>query len=211
MKIVEPTVFVVDDDESVCRSLRELIATVGFNVRTFGSALEFIDSYDPVQPSCVVLDVRMPGMSGLGLQRKLARCGGRLPIVFITGYGDVPTATEAMKNGAVDFIEKPFSEQKLLESINKAVQASLSIHRHQAEIDDIQERLNSLTSRERQILEGIVDGKTNKAIAVELNLSPKTVDFHRCNIMEKMGVNNVVQLTKKVMKASASEAPALSA
>ncbi len=170
-----------------------------------------MDSYDPAQPSCIVLDVRMPRMSGLGLQRQLAASRSRLPIIFITGYGDVPTATEALKNGALDFIEKPFSHQRLLESINRAVETSLNSHRHQAQIGDIEERLSSLTSRERQILDGIVDGKTNKAIAVELELSPKTVDFHRCNIMEKMGVNSAVQLTRKVMKASAAMISAPSA
>jgi len=197
---LEPTVNVVDDDENVRDSLGQLIAAVGFSARTFASAQEFLDSYDFSEPGCLLLDVRMPGMSGLGLQHKLAECRDCLPIVFITGHGDVATAVEAFKNGAVDFIEKPFNDQKLLDSINKAVEISLRNWRDKAELADIRKRLDSLTSREHQVMEGIIDGKTNKMIAFELDLSPKTVDYHRCNIMEKMGVNSAVQLTRLVLK-----------
>ncbi len=201
---IEPIVFIVDDDEQVRKSLGQLIEAVGFNVRTFASGQEFLDSCDFSCPGCLVLDVRMPGMSGLGLQEKLAENRNRLPIIFITGHGDVSTATEAFKGGAVDFIEKPFSDQKLLDSINKAIETSLKNCSNQIEIADIQQRMDTLTPREREILEPIVKGKTNKMIALKLDLSPKTVDFHRCNIMEKMGVNSAVQLTRVVMKVTGS-------
>lgn len=196
---VEPTVFVVDDDEHVRHSLGRLLEAVGFNVELFSSGREFLDSHDPDQPGCLVLDVRMPGMSGLGLQDKLTEHKDSLPIIFVTGHGDVATATEALKSGAVDFIEKPFNDQKLLDSINKAVETSLQNHSLKVKMANVQERLDSLTPRERQVMERVVDGETNKMIALELELSPKTVDFHRCNIMEKMGVNSAVQLTKMAM------------
>ncbi|RKY07145.1 MAG: DNA-binding response regulator [Planctomycetota bacterium] len=204
MAKTEPVVFIVDDNEEVLKSLGKLIEAAGFNVRTFASGQEFLESSDFSSPGCLVLDVRMPGMSGLKLQNKLAEHRSQLPIIFITGHGDVSTAIEAFKGGAVDFIEKPFSEQKLLDSINKAIETSLKNYRNQIEIADIQQKMDTLTSREREILDGIVGGKTNKLIGLELNLSPKTVDYHRCNIMEKMGVNRAVQLTKLVMKATGS-------
>ena len=208
MAKTEPVVYIVDDNEEVRKSLGKLIEAVGFNVRTFASGQEFLgldlESSDFSSPGCLVLDVRMPGMSGLKLQNKLAEHRSHLPIIFITGHGDVSTATEAFKGGAVDFIEKPFSEQKLLDSINKAIETSLKNYRDQIEIADIQQRIDTLTPREREILDGVVGGKTNKLIGLELNLSPKTVDFHRCNIMEKMGVNRAVQLTRLVMKATGS-------
>ncbi len=203
----EPTVFIVDDDEVICSGISQLVETVGFNTKAFSSAQGFLDFYDcnTACPGCLVLDVRMPNMSGLVLQEKLAEYSNCLPIIFITGHGDVPTASEAFKHGAIDFIEKPFSDQILLDSINKAIKTSLTSHRHHAEIAEIQERMDSLTSRERQILDGIISGKTNKMIAFDLQISPKTVDFHRCNIMEKMGVNNAVQLTKMVMRVSGTQ------
>ncbi len=204
MAKTEPVVFIVDDDEEVRKSLGKLIEAVGFNVRTFASGQEFLESFDFSRPGCLVLDVRMPGMSGLKLQNKLAEHRSQLPIIFITGHGDVSTATEAFKSGAVDFIEKPFSEQKLLDSINKAIETSLKNYSNQIKIADIQQRIDTLTRREREILDGVVGGKTNKMIGLELNLSPKTVDFHRCNIMEKMGVNRAVQLTRLVIKATGS-------
>jgi len=200
----EPVVFVVDDDKEVRKSLGQLIEAVGFNVGTFASGQELLDSFDFDCPGCLVLDVRMPGMSGLRLQDKLSENRNRLPVIFITGHGDVSTATEAFKGGAVDFIEKPFSDQKLLDSINKAIETSLENYSTQIEVADIQQRMDALTPREREVLEGVVGGKTNKAIALELELSPKTVDFHRCNILEKMGVNSAVQLTRVVMKATGS-------
>ena len=198
----EPIVFVVDDDENVRKSLGRLIETIGYHVRVFPGAHEFLAAYDPAEPGCLVLDIRMPGMSGLGLQEKLKEHGDRLPIIFITGHGDVSTVVEAFRGGAVDFIEKPFSDQKLLESINQAIDISQENHCRRVEIEDVKERLDSLTPREHQIMEQVVEGNSNKTIAFALALSPKTVDFHRGNIMEKMGVNSAVQLTKKVVEVS---------
>ncbi len=199
---IEPNVYVVDDDESVRNSLGQLIEAVGYSMESFHSAQAFLDSYDPSRPGCLVLDIRMPGMSGLALQDKLAKYRDILPIIFITGHGDVSTATEAFKGGAVDFIEKPFNDQKLLDAINKAIETSLKHYDHQVVVEDVRKRIGNLTTREREILEAVVDGKTTKMIALELDISPKTVDFHRCNIMEKMGVNNAIQLTRTVLTAS---------
>lgn len=201
---IESTVYIVDDDENVRKSLAQLFEAVGYNFEIFSSSQDFLDSYDSTKPGCLVLDIRMPGMSGLGLQEKLAKYRDTLPIIFITGHGDVTTAIEAFKGGATDFIEKPFNDQKLLDSIDKSIETSLKNYRNQVEVADIQKRMDALTAREREILKGVVDGKTNKMIALEFEISPKTVDFHRCNIMEKMGVNSAVQLTRVVMNASGS-------
>lgn len=201
---IESTVYIVDDDENIRKSLAQLFEAVGYNFEIFSSSQDFLDSYDSTKPGCLVLDIRMPGMSGLGLQEKLAKYRDTLPIIFITGHGDVTTAIEAFKGGATDFIEKPFNDQKLLDSIDKSIETSLKNYRNQVEVADIQKRMDALTAREREILKGVVDGKTNKMIALELEISPKTVDFHRCNIMEKMGVNSAVQLTRVVMNASGS-------
>lgn len=201
---IESTVYIVDDDENIRKSLAQLFEAVGYNFEIFSSSQDFLDSYDSTKPGCLVLDIRMPGMSGLGLQEKLAKYRDTLPIIFITGHGDVTTAVEAFKGGATDFIEKPFNDQKLLDSIDKSIETSLKNYRNQVEVADIQKRMDALTAREREILKGVVDGKTNKMIALEFEISPKTVDFHRCNIMEKMGVNSAVQLTRVVMNASGS-------
>lgn len=201
---IESTVYIVDDDENIRKSLAQLFEAVGYNFEIFSSSQDFLDSYDSTKPGCLVLDIRMPGMSGLGLQEKLAKYRDTLPIIFITGHGDVTTAIEAFKGGATDFIEKPFNDQKLLDSIDKSIETSLKNYRNQVEVADIQKRMDALTAREREILKGVVDGKTNKMIALEFEISPKTVDFHRCNIMEKMGVNSAVQLTRVVMNASGS-------
>lgn len=201
---IESTVYIVDDDENIRKSLAQLFEAVGYNFEIFSSSQDFLDSYDSTKPGCLVLDIRMPGMSGLGLQEKLAKYRDTLPIIFITGHGDVTTAIEAFKGGATDFIEKPFNDQKLLDSIDKSIETSLKNYRNHVEVADIQKRMDALTPREREILKGVVDGKTNKMIALEFEISPKTVDFHRCNIMEKMGVNSAVQLTRVVMNASGS-------
>lgn len=202
MSFCEPVIYVVDDDSDVRESLVSLLGAMGRKVKAFSSAKEFLDSCDFSGSGCIILDIRMPEMSGLNLQNKLCENNCSLPIIFITGHGDVNSATEAFKKGAVDFIEKPFSEQQLLDSIDKAVEKSVSEFSHNMQIEKIKERIESLTDREKQIMEKIVNAKTNKMIAYELGLSHKTVDFHRSNIMEKMGVNCVVQLTKEVLKVT---------
>ncbi|MBN2131896.1 MAG: response regulator transcription factor [Sedimentisphaerales bacterium] len=196
-----PVVFVVDDDEAVCQSLSVLIGDIGLEVRTFTSAQQFLGAYDPQQPGCLVLDVRMSGMSGLELQSRLKELGFEIPIIIITGHADVPMAVEAMKAGALDFIEKPFRDQILLDNIQKAIEVDAQTRRTRQESQDVQSRIQNLTRRERQIMDLLVLGKTNKTIAYELGISQKTVDFHRANILDKAGVDSVVELLRLTQKA----------
>jgi FixJ family two-component response regulator len=199
----EQTVFVVDDDQAVARSLRWLFETVHLKVETFSSAQAFIDGFDPSKPGCLVLDVRMPGMSGLDLQERLAAQQIHLPIIFITGHGDVEMAVRAVKAGAFDFVEKPFSDQDLIERIHKAInfdalQRSNDTHRAQ-----LHARFASLTVREREVLDLVVDGKSNKAIANSFGLSAKTIEIHRAKMMEKMQARSVADLVKIAMQNKA--------
>ena len=197
-----PVVFVVDDDEAVCRSLSVLIEDIGLGVRTFTSAQQFLAEYDSEQPGCLVLDVRMSGMSGLELQSRLKELGFEIPIIIIiTGHADVPMAVEAMKAGALDFIEKPFRDQILLDNIQKAIEIDGRTRRNRKETRDVQARIQNLTRREHQIMALLVLGKTNKTIAYELGISQKTVDFHRANILDKAGVDSVVELLRLTQKA----------
>jgi two-component system response regulator FixJ len=197
-----PVVFVVDDDEAICESLRLLIGDIGLEVRTFPSAGQFLSEYDSLQPGCLVLDVRMSGMSGLELQAKLRERGWHIPTIIITGHGDVPMAVEAMKAGAMDFIEKPFRDQVLLDSIQKAIDLDARTRREWQERRNVQSRLQLLTRREREVMDRLIAGKTNKSIAFELGISQKTVDFHRANILEKTGVGCVVELVRLLQKAA---------
>jgi two-component system response regulator FixJ len=198
-----PAVFVVDDDEAICESLRLLIGDIGLDVRTFTSARQFLAEYDPSRAGCLVLDVRMSGMSGLELQSRLRELGFRVPTIIITGHGDVPMAVEAMKAGAMDFIEKPFRDQVLLDGIQKAIDLDLRTRRQWREARDVQSRMRLLTEREHEVMDRLVAGKTNKSIAYELGISQKTVDFHRANVLQKVGVNSVVELVRLVQKAAA--------
>lgn len=197
MAIVEPTVFVVDDEQPVCESLRWLLEPLRLNIETYASARNFLSVYDPARPGCLVLDVRMPRMSGLELQEELSARQIRLPIIMITGHGDVPMAVRAMRAGAVDFIEKPFNEQTLLERIQHALAADARQRREDAECKAVRERIKALTAREREVLERIVAGKSNKLIASELGISTKTVEAHRAKVMEKMGAHSVAELTAR--------------
>ncbi len=203
MQTENPVVFVVDDDEAICESLRLLIADIGLEVRTFHSAREFLSDYDSSQPGCLVLDVRMSGMSGLELQAKLRELDIEIPTLIITGHGDVPMAVEAMKAGVLDFIEKPFRDQVLLDGIQRAIDLDARTRRLRQERQDVQSRVRLLTRREREIMERLVAGKTNKSIAYDLGISPKTVDFHRANILAKTGVNSIVDLVRLTQKAVA--------
>ncbi len=201
MSSAKPTVFVVDDDEAICQSLCLLIEDIGLRVKTFGGAREFLAHYDPSQPGCLVLDVRMSGMSGLELQARLRELNMEIPIVVITGHGDVPMAVEAMKAGAMDFIEKPFRDQVLLDSIQRAVELDRRIRAARQQSESFQSRIEDLTRRERQVMDLLVLGKSNKTIAFELGISQKTVDFHRTNVLSKAGVATVVELVRLVHKA----------
>jgi FixJ family two-component response regulator len=195
------TVFVVDDDEAVRDSLALLLRSVELAVATFSSANEFLDSYDPAAPGCLILDVRLPGMSGLELQQRLADDGADLPIVFITGHGDVPMAVRAMRRGAVDFLQKPFSDQELLDRVQQAL-AEQSQRRQQSESKaEIAQRIRSLTPREHEVMELIVEGLANKVIANRLGTSQRTVEVHRANVMRKMQADSVARLVHLVFAA----------
>jgi FixJ family two-component response regulator len=204
MTKVDPVVFVVDDDEAVCRSLSLLIEDIGLEVKAFTSAPAFLSAYDPAQPGCLVLDVRMSGMSGLELQSRLNELDYGIPTIIITGHADVPMAVEAMKAGALDFIEKPFRDQVLLDNIQRAIDRDARMRRRRQEMCDVQSRIKLLTPREREIMDLLIQGKTNKAIAYQLGISQKTVDFHRANILQKVEVASVVELVRLMQKAKAS-------
>lgn len=202
MSTPDPTVFVIDDDHAVRESLRALAESVGYPVETFGSAQDFLDSYAADQPGCLVLDVRMRGMSGLELQAHLAERGIMLPVIIVTGHGDIPMAVRAMRSGAVDFIEKPYRDQVLLDRIQQAIERDVHLRRIEQTRREIQQRLDRLTSREREVLERIMDGKTNREIAEELGVSVRSVESHRGRVMERMHAGSVVELTKMVVAAA---------
>ncbi len=193
--------FVVDDDDAICQSLCLLIEDIGLDVQTFNSAGQFLAYYNPSQPGCLVLDVRMSGMSGLELQTRLNDLNIDIPTILITGHGDVPMAVEAMKAGAVDFIEKPFRDQVLLDSIQRAIELDKRLRAVKRHSERLQSRMEDLTGRERQVMDLLVVGKSNKAIAFELGISQKTVDFHRTNLLSKAGVSSVVELVRLVHEA----------
>lgn len=198
------TVFVVDDDQAMRNSLKWLIESVGMNVEVFGSADEFIRSYYPGRAGCLLLDVRMPGMSGLELQEYFVEQQIRIPVIIITGHGDVPMAVRAMKVGAVDFIEKPFNDELLLDSIRNALIIDVEQRSLQAERSEIAARLAELTPREHQVMEMVTDGRANKEIALALGVSAKTVEAHRARVMEKMQASSLAELVKMAIAANIS-------
>ena len=191
-----PTVFVVDDDEGVRTALRWLIKSVGLKVETFASASEFLVAFDQCARGCLLLDVRMPGMSGLALQKHLVDQGVALPVIMITGYGDVQMAVQAMKLGAVDFIEKPFSEDLLLDCVQQAVQLDGKRRRAAVMTERARTRVALLSPRERGVLLELLKGKSNKEVAATLGISVKTVEVHRAHINEKLRVHSVVELVQ---------------
>ncbi len=194
----ESTVFVVDDDESVRQSLSMLVETIDLNVKSFASAQEFLQEYEPHEPGCLVLDVRMPGMSGLELQAKLAAKDYKIPVILVTGHGDIPMAVDAMKKGAVSFIEKPFRDQDLIDTIQEAIEKDAKERVLLTKRSKIEEKLDALTPRERQVIGRMIDGIPNKKIGFELQISQKTVDYHRANIYKKMNVNTTVELLRMI-------------
>jgi RNA polymerase sigma factor (sigma-70 family) len=198
----EPTVFVVDDDQAMRSSLKWLIESVGMRVETYGSAQEFLSHYYPGRAGCLLLDVRMPGMSGLDLQDHLTRASIRVPVIIITGHGDVPMATRAMKAGAVDFIEKPFNDEVLLDSIRNALLADAQQRAFQAERAEVATRLAHLTPREYEVMEMVAAGMSNKQIALDLGVSAKTVEAHRARVMEKMAAGSLADLVRMVTRAN---------
>jgi two-component system, LuxR family, response regulator FixJ len=193
---VGPTVYVVDDDDGMRNALSALLSTVGFTTAVFPRAADFLAQFKPDDPGCLVLDIRMPEMSGLELQQHLNRMGSMLPVIFITGHGDVPMAVQAMKEGAYEFIQKPFRDQDLLDRINHALQHDAENRKDVARRAEISRRMESLTPRERQVLDMVVEGGANKVIAIDLGLSERTVEIHRAKVMEKMGARSVAHLVK---------------
>jgi len=194
--IALPTVFIVDDDPAMRDSLGFLIGSVGRRVETYASAEDFLDAYDNERPGCVVLDVRMPGLSGLELMEKLGHDRFAPPVVLITGHGDIPMAVRALKAGAFDFIEKPFSDQVLLERIQQALQEDNVERAAERDRADVERRASRLTARETQVFELVVAGKPNKVVATDLGLSQKTVEVHRAHVMEKMRAESFADLVK---------------
>jgi two-component system, LuxR family, response regulator FixJ len=207
MKERSPVVFIVDDDEAVRGSLRLLLKSVGLVPTALGSAREFLGKYDPAQPGCLVLDVRMPEMSGLELQEQLNLQGAVIPVIFITGHGDVPMAVEAMQAGAFDFLQKPFRDQDLIDRIQKALEKDRNNRLALGERSLIRERLESLTPRERQVLTLMSSGKPNKVMAAELGVSQRTVEIHRSRVMEKMAAASLAQLVRMAMDLEQTSPP----
>lgn len=194
--VAKPMIFIVDDDDGVRRALGTLMDSVGYSHAAFASASEFLRHYDPAHPGCLILDIRMPEMSGLELQQELNKRGHQIPVIFVTGHGDVPMAVEAMKHGACDFVQKPFRDQDLLDRVNRALLADTERRMEAADKEEVIHRWNTLTPREKEVMALIVDGKANKVIAMDLNLSERTVEIHRARVMEKMKVRAVAQLVK---------------
>jgi two-component system response regulator DctR len=188
------TVFVVDDDEAVRDSIQELVESVGLQAEGYDSAPAFLDAFESQRPGCLVLDVRMAEMSGLVLQERLNELKASIPVILLTGHGDVPMAVQAMRSGAVDFIQKPYREQALLDSINVALTTDAAARRSSVVTDDVEQRLASLTGREREVLDKILSGLTGKEIARELGVSPRTVEAHRKNLLHKLGIATVKAL-----------------
>ncbi|MGA2341550.1 MAG: response regulator transcription factor [Steroidobacteraceae bacterium] len=196
------TVYIVDDDDGMRRALGLLLNTVGYKTAAFANPKEFLEKFKPDIAACLVLDIRMPGMSGLELQQHLNRMGAMLPVIFITGHGDVPMAVQAMKEGAFEFIEKPFRDQDLLDRVNHALQQDRENRGTLARRADVLQRFESLTPREKQVMEFVVDGAANKVIAIDLGLSERTVEIHRAKVMEKMGARSVAHLVKLQLSLS---------
>jgi len=204
---LKPTVFVVDDDQAVRAALSLLIKSAGLQVKTFGSAQAFLRAYDPAHPGCLILDVRMRGMGGMELQEKLAAQGIAIPVIIITGHGDVPMAVRAVKRGAIDFIQKPFDDQVLLDRITQAVELNTQRRRQEAEQAEATAKLARLSPREREVMDLLVAGKGNKEIALALGLSRKTVDIHRSHVMLKLGVDSIADLVRLGLVQEAHRGP----
>jgi FixJ family two-component response regulator len=207
MKPVVPTIYVVDDDDSMRQAITLLLQTVGYHPVPFARPSEFLAKFDAQLHGCLVLDIRMPEMSGLEIQQHLNRSGVMLPVIFISGHGDIPMAVQAMKDGAFDFLTKPFRDQDLLDRINGALKQDAEnravVERHA----DLRARAESLTTREREVFELIVEGKANKVVAIDLGLSERTVEIHRANVMEKMGARSVAHLVRMHLILHGDKAP----
>ena len=198
MAPIEQTVLIVDDDEAIRDSLEILCRSVGLRSESYASATDFLEAYDPERAGCLVLDIRMPGMSGLQLQERLKELGSPPPIIFVTGHGDVPMAVQAIQAGAVDFIEKPFRDQDLLDRLQQVLDLDLVRRRERRLLQQTEERLKRLTTREKEVLDLVVAGKPNKVIAASLGISQRTVEIHRSHVMEKMEADSLAELVRLV-------------
>jgi len=198
MNVARPpaTVFLVDDDASVLRAIARLVRSAGWKVATFHAPQDFLDQQDPEAPGCLVLDVSMPGLTGLELQQALARAGNPLPIIFLTGHGDVPTSVRAMKSGAVDFLSKPCRDEELLAAIKQALAKDQQFRQQRAQERALVELFATLTPREHEVMRGVVAGQLNKQIAAELGTVEQTIKAHRARVMEKIGVTSVADLVR---------------
>ena len=198
MSQTDPCVHIVDDDEAVRSGLRLLLASCGLQAQAYPGAQAFLDGVDADRPGCLLLDVRMPGMSGLELQERLQQRGLLFPVILLTGHGDVPMAVRAMKRGAFDFIQKPFNDQYLLDRINEAIALDLHERDRRRQQQVLRERLARLSAREQEVLDRLVQGEANKVIAAELGISERTVELHRARVMEKMEARSLAQLVQSI-------------
>jgi FixJ family two-component response regulator len=196
-------VHIVDDDLAVRGSIALLLRSVGIRSAAYAEAGEFLAAFDPRQAGCLVLDIRMPRMSGLEVQKLLNERGSALPLIFVTGHGDVPMAVEAMRAGAFDFLQKPFNDDEFIRKVQKAIRSDLDQHRQQGERAELQQRYDSLTPRERDIAGRLADGAANKTIAIDLELSERTVEVHRANLMQKLGARGLAQLVQMMLRLRA--------
>nr|WP_116338345.1 response regulator [Cupriavidus taiwanensis] len=208
MQAPEPIVYVVDDDAGVRSSLKWLLESVGLCVHLYGNGREFLDTADPSVPGCILLDVRMPYMGGFDLQEGLAPGGFLLPVIFLTAHGDIPMTVRAMKGGAYDFLEKPFNDQALIDRVQAALQLSLRQHADAVTRGSLRSRLGLLSAREREVFEKMVEGKSSKVIATELDISYKTVEVHRAHIREKLGVTSLAELVRLALEDRTANGPA---
>ncbi len=197
---ISPRVFLIDDDEPVLTVVSRFMKSAGLDCQTYSSAQDYLDDFDPETPGCVVTDLIMPGLSGLDLQKRLSRQDGAPPVILITAHGDVRTAVQALKDGAVDFIEKPFVPDVLISAVNKAIAHDLQHRREQVRVRGTEIKLAKLTERELEVMTAVVSGKPNKIIAADMNLNIKTVEYHRSNVMKKMEVVSVAALVEMVLE-----------
>ena len=204
----QPIVFVVDDDDAVRNSLRLLLKSASLSTTAFASAQEFLAGWTADQPGCLVLDVRMPGMSGLELQEELNRRGAIIPVIFISGHADVPMAVEAIQHGAFDFLQKPFGDQDLIDRIQRALAADADNRQALSQLDELRKRYATLTPREQEVLVLVTDGRANKVMAGDLGLSQRTIEIHRARVMEKMGARSVAQLVRMTLDLGIGDASA---
>jgi FixJ family two-component response regulator len=195
-----PTVFIIDDDRGMRQAIQDLVESVGLRAESFATGQEFLNKRRTSDPSCLVLDVRLPQMSGLDFQQRLTEIGVQIPIIFITAHGDIPMSVRALKSGAVEFLTKPFRDQDLLDAIQQALQRDRVVQEHEAEVRELRERYQGLTAREREVMGFVVSGLLNKQIASEIGASEATVKIHRGNLMEKMQAASLVELVRMADK-----------